>query len=328
MRFSFLSRVLLVCVAVVTCADTVLANVGQGGSTLVVLVPGFLGHRDIPALGPYFPGFEEALQRDGFDVVTLVPPPVAGSEERGAWLAAAVDEVAGGTGDEHVIVIAHSQGGVDARAALDVGAPIDAVATLSSPHAGTDVADVARSWPRSLVGAALSDAGRGSQTLNNSQLTTPAPDDALASLSRDGMSAFNLRHPTSPVPLFSVAAFTGADVDDACRGGAWARPTRTDSIHPLLLAGKAMIRWSRNVSNDGVVPTRSMRFGTFLGCVAGDHADWLGWGIEEDDGAFDERAFIVELARGLDGVARSDARAMDAHVPRLASLAHTRPNAP
>lgn len=82
-----------------------------------------------------------------------------------------------------------------------------------------------------------------------------------------------------------------------------------------------------DISDDGVVPTDSMRFGTFLGCVPGDHVDWMGWTADRDDEdngwtALDERAFIVELWRGMRDVELTgDAGAMDARVPQLAKLA-------
>ena len=334
MSLSNFARVFCVCALVAAGAAPVRASSAAppsvqqastgAGRTLVVLVPGFGGRAAFPLGGRYFMELDEALTSAGFDVVTLAPPPVATSEARGAWLA---DAIAHSVPEApaprpRVVVIAHSQGGVDARAALDQGAPIDAIATLSTPHHGTDVAEVALAWPRPLVRAALHEMNRGAPTWGDAEVA----DVALAGLTRDGMDAFNARHPTSRVPFFSVAAFSGADVDDACAGGRWSKPRDVDAIHPMLLAGRAMIRWQRDVSDDGVVPTNSMRFGTFLGCVAADHVDWQRWDVELDDARFNSGAFILELARGLDDVARDhDARAMDVHVAKLAALAQAHP---
>ncbi len=347
LRSSTISCVFLVCVLGATCAGSVRAatavSPAERSDALVVLVPGFGGRDSFPLGGRYFMGLDDALTAAGFDVVTLAPPPVATSEERGAWLAVAINQATRGEQRRRVVVIAHSQGGVDVRAALDRGAHIHAVATLSTPHHGTDVAEVALAWPRPLVRAALHELNRGAPSpfaSASESASGDAADLALVNLTREGMHAFNARHPKSPVPLFSVAAFSGADIDDACAGGRWSRPRKVDALHPMLLAGRAMIRWQRDVSDDGVVPTRSMRFGTFLGCVAADHVDWQRWDVEHDDvllddhrgrfsrtrSTFDVHAFIVELARGLDAVARARAEdAMDAHVANLAAMAGASP---
>lgn len=292
-------------------------------ATPVILVPGFMGQRNIEAIGPYFYGVAEALREDGIDVTAIAPPPVAGSEERGAYLGHAIDDVLRRTGATHVIVIAHSQGGVDVRAAIDAGyaEKIAAVATLSAPHHGTEVADVALALPRSIVRATLAGLHARFESEQHMRATEPAPDAALISLSTRGMRAFNARHPsTQGVPFFSLASLSGPDVDGSCAGGAWGPPRKIDTLHPMLVVGRAMIASAAgDISNDGVVPTRSMRWGKFLGCIPGDHADWMGW---KPFATIDHVAFLRELTHALEDVAAAhDARALDAHIPALARMA-------
>ena len=302
------------------------------GASPVVLLPGFMGWRDIETVGPYFAGLREALEAAGADVFALAPPPIADSEARGAYVMRAIDDVLLRTGAEKVAVIAHSQGGVDVRVALAHGyaSKIAVIATLSSPHEGTELADAALAWfPRSVVRATLTEIAWTWDGEQHIKHRTPDPDGALASLSRAGMKEFNARHPTTAgVPFFSLAAVTGDDVDGGCaRGGRWGAPDRVDALHPLFLAAHALIRLrAGDVSDDGVVPTARQRFGTFLGCVPGDHVDWMGWKLGRDDGAYaqlDDKAFLVELWRGMRDVELTgDERAMDAHVEALAALAH------
>jgi hypothetical protein len=292
--------------------------------TPLVLVPGFLGQREAGVMGPYFHGWREALTAAGADVYEVAPPPVASSAERGQALLDAIDAVLADSGARHVVLITHSQGGVDARWALEHGGAdrIAAVATLAAPHAGTGVADVALSWPQAPVNAALTSLSTWWRLLQREPVLDVDARAALESLSLATRGSAATEVPR--VPFFSVAGITGADVDGSCQGGRWQAPQVTDEMNPALVFGAAMIRRAQGAaSNDGVVPTASMRFGTFLGCAPADHVDWQGWDAQP---SFDVQGFVVELWRGLDEVARSgDAQAMDAHIDRLALLARARP---
>lgn len=292
----------------------------------VVLAPGYCGQREAGALGPYFIGLRRALEQAGVEVYELAPPPIASSRERGRALLRQVDEVRARAAAQQVIVIAHSQGGVDVRVALaeDDQERIAAVATFSSPHHGTGVADTALRWPRALVTGALSTLGVGWQLAQGEAVTPPDALGSLEDLSTAGMTEMAVALGEPRVPFFSIASISGPDVDNACAGGAWSKPHVEDELHPVLVFGRAMIHAAAgDVSDDGVVPTKSMRYGTFLGCVAADHADVLSW---DSTSAFPAHAFIIELWRGLRDVAKSgDERAMDGHVLRLAALARATP---
>ena len=207
---------------------------------------------------------------------------------------------------------------------------IAVVVTLSTPHAGTDLADAALAWfPHLAVDVALAQVQSVWADEEHLKFKDADAEGALISLSRAGMKAFNAKHPTSQgVPFFSVGAVSGVDVDHACaRGGKWGEPDKIDLLNPLFGVGHAMIQAKGgDVSDDGVVPTGAMRFGTFLGCVPGDHVDWMGWKLDRNNGDYvelDERAFLVELWKGMRDVEDwHDEGAMDWHVPALAKLAH------
>ena len=296
----------------------------------MLLVPGFIVWGVMPGFGPYFGGLRRALRSAGADVYELAPPPIADSDARGAYLVRAIDDVRRRTGADKVAIIAHSQGGIDVRAAIGLGAAskIAVVATLSSPHQGTDLADAAVAWfPRAIVFATLDAVQEHWQYEQHMARSSADSDGALATLSRAGMRVFNAKHADAGgVPFFSIAAVSGDDVDGSCaRGGKWGAPDRVGWLHPLFTPSHVMIRTKGGEeSDDGVVPTSSMRFGTYLGCVPGDHVSWMGWHV--GPAAFDERAFVVELWRGMRDVERAgDEHAMDAHVQALAHLAHAHP---
>lgn len=311
---------------------TLLVSSSAQASSPVLLVPGFLGWREMETFGRYYGGAQHALVNAGADVYSLAPPPVASSEVRSRYLEAQIDEVLKRTGAKKVVIIAHSQGGLDVRWAIAHGAAskIAVVVTLSTPHEGTDLADAALAWfPQFAVDAAL--AGTQDAWANEEHMTFKAADaeGALLSLSRVGMREFNRAHPTTGgVPFFSVAAVSGGDVDGACTtGGKWGAPDKLDILNPLFGAGHAMIQGKGGLmTDDGVVPTSSMRFGTFLGCVPADHVDWMGWKQNRTNGdyvQFDQVAFLVELWKGMRDVEDwHDEGAMDWHVPALAKLAH------
>ena len=232
-----------------------------------------------------------------------------------------------------VVVLTHSQGGLDIRYALaqheadHPGQPlVAAVGTLSAPHQGTFVAQNALRWPRFLVARSLE---RLAPAWQREQHLPVAPADAVASL--QSLLPGQNTPPVSPdIPFFSVAAFTGDLVDpDNCTGGMWSPPVSRDFPSPLLFFGRSMIAYEAGtVDNDGIVPTASMRAGTFLGCVATDHFDLLGLGprVEGDlYKALDSVGFEVELVKALTHVAQHGRAAMDEHLFALASMANAEP---
>lgn len=294
----------------------------------VLLVPGFAGWREIGALGSYFGPLKDALEDAGAEVYEFAPPPVASSEARGRALAKAIDRVRLQSGAPRVTILAHSQGGLDARVALDEGDTADkveAVVTFSTPHHGTELADNAlKELPRPLVRLALDTMSRTWQSEQHLVVDDPDTDGSLWALSRRAAKHFNAKHPdTHGVPFYSVAAVNGPDVDGSCEGGVWSSPRGTDPLHPLMGITRTMLRWGKKkpISDDGVVPTSSMKFGNFLGCVEADHVDWMGWRAGKK--GTNTTKFIVELWRGLrDAEMSGDEDAMNAHLVKLATIAH------
>jgi triacylglycerol lipase len=223
------------------------------------------------------------------------------------------------TGAQKVLVIAHSQGGLDARLALVRGGQehIAAVATLSAPHAGTPLADATLALlPGALVQGALVGLQRVWQVENEQAFSAPRSARAIASLTTHARAN---APGSSTVPFFSFGAVAGLDVDGSCEDAPIPAPTLPGSILPWTAVGRALMATRGEASNDGVVTTRSMRHGRFVGCVAGDHAVWLGWSASS---AFDHQAFALLLAQALDEVATTqDAARFERYLPVFAALA-------
>lgn len=297
---------------------------------VVVLHPGILGFRHLPVLGDYWGDLPARLREQGITVVERAPGPVEPPIVRARALVADVAAIRAETGVERVVIVAHSQGGLDVRAALDgiegFAEQVGAVATLSTPHHGTPMADFAFLFPDALVNEvfeALHWTFETSQNIGPRAADTPR---TLQALSRSGGEQYTQAHPTSAVPFFSVAAVTGHDVDDVCSSGIWGAPVVEDFAGPLSWWNRAAIAWTAGtISNDGVVPTASMRFGTFLGCVPADHGDWMGWTSHplEEELVWASTPFLVELVTALVDVDRYGERAMPAHLGALATLARS-----
>jgi len=299
---------------------------------VVVLQPGILGFRDLSLLGRYWGDVPARLRAQGYVVVERAPAPVGSPSVRGRELAEDIRGLVARHGVARVVVVAHSQGGVDVRTAL-VEQPwladhIGAVATVASPHHGSVMVDVGEALPAPLVDGVLVGIHRVFEADQRLEARTPMPRATLAALSTPGTAALATREPPLPVPFFTVGGITGADVDGACGGGRWSTPLVQDVTAPTawwnLAATQAM---AGAHSTDGVVPTQSMRFGEWLGCVPADHGDWLGWVSHplEEELVWSPTPFLVALVGALVDVDQHGTVAMQAHVPELARLARARP---
>jgi triacylglycerol lipase len=277
----------------------------------IVLAHGFFGFEDFAGAGflSYFYGVREDLAERGETLVfTPAVDPFNDSETRGATLTEAVEAIVEHTGYEKVVLIGHSQGGLDARVVADARPDlVAAIVTVATPHGGTSVADIALGLVRDdraaglvdaivrLIGAPLWDAS-GEET---------SVVRALEQLSTEGMAAFNARHPApGRIPIWSIGGRSDRHGGgDACRGGdpmleRWERDT--DPIDPLLSITEAVLDGGLfdPDPNDGLVRVDDSKFGIFLGCIPADHLDEIGQVAGDGPGLFndfDHREFYAAL---------------------------------
>lgn len=78
-----------------------------------------------------------------------IPNPAEDGVDNGRLLRSQIEWIVAREGVSRVNVVAHSKGGVDSNIAALMGAPIDTIATISSPHWGSPLADLAQDdlWP-------------------------------------------------------------------------------------------------------------------------------------------------------------------------------------
>lgn len=262
----------------------------------IVLVHGFSGWDDIGPVEYFFGIKDDLLQARGEAVETPALPPYHAPGVRALVLAAHLDEILQRTRKAKVHVIGHSQGGLDAREAISTlgyGDRIATLTTVSTPHKGTPVADLAEIAPDGTLNAA----GRLLGWLIGS-LEGEAPDVAapvadawqpqmtavMRALSVTGANEFNVQNQPDPrVAYFSVAGvsnLTPPSLIDVCADAPWGASDGVDPVDPFLLATGQLITSSDGIlswrANDGLVPVDSAVYGTFLGCFPADHFDEIG----------------------------------------------------
>jgi triacylglycerol esterase/lipase EstA (alpha/beta hydrolase family) len=257
----------------------------------ILLLHGAAGFDQIGPLEYYY-DVADTLADDGHDVFTTQVDPLQTIDVRAAQLTEQLDAVLAETGAERVHLVAHSQGGLDARyliSTLGYGDRVATLTTISTPHRGSRVADIA-------LGILP---GQAEQTLGFLiDLLVGAIDgdeqDVVGQLyqltEEFQVSEFDPANPDDPrVEYFSVAGRTQTNP--------FTNPFTTDLCDPLLVAGYFLLRSSG--PNDGLVTVTSATRGTLLGTMPADHLDEVGQLFGTTALGFDHRDFYLELARFL-----------------------------
>ncbi len=263
----------------------------------LVLMHGAGGTDAFLDLLTYYYDVPETLGELGYAVAWPAVDPVAGYASRAAQWQAHLDDLEAEGFGRRFNLIAHSQGGVDARYLTSLAGLADdrvvSVTTVSTPHHGTPVADVALgavelagldSWA---VELALAELGTW---LGLGEL---AAMDQLADLTTDAMARFNVDHPDIDGVLYTSWAGHSCDWLDwdcqADQGGEVVTP---------FLATSHWINSELAGANDGMVPVSSAVWGDYRGEFPADHFDEVGQiaGVVE---AFDHRAFYADEAARL-----------------------------
>ncbi|MFO0664486.1 MAG: hypothetical protein U0174_11075 [Polyangiaceae bacterium] len=279
----------------------------------VVFVHGMAGFENLE-LGQigvaYWNGVVADLTTKGeSEVFVTETSPYTGSDVRAKELAPQVDAILKKTGRAKVNIIAHSQGGIDARLlaspqGLGYGDRIATITTIATPHRGTRVADVALGIENALP---LVADGVTSSLLGFLQKTVYDRDTDIAlrsqlfTLSVKGAAEFNAKYTNDARVVYESYAgrsnmkpgFT------VCDDGKFANePLNLDPVTPVLSASASFLEAHFPVEiNDGLVPVESAKWGTFLGCVPADHFKEVGHKLLPV--GFDHLAFYEKVVARL-----------------------------
>jgi len=218
----------------------------------------------------YFAGVVDDLTALGYEVVEPAVSPINSIQTRADQWVEAIHAV---YGDRKINIIAHSQGGLDARymiSSLGWGDRVGALVTVATPHYGSAIADVAMGvlpgfgediidWIMNMLGMDL---------------------DGVSQLTHDYVeNEFNPANPDDPrVSYFSYQT----DAEDNCF---------------FMLEPTHWLIGLFDGANDGVVPTASGRWGVELGVQSADH--WSIIGQPAGLANFDHKTFYRDIAEGL-----------------------------
>jgi triacylglycerol lipase len=290
--------------------------VEKGPPYPIVLAHGFFGFDDFAGLGflDYYYGVKAELAREGERLVfTPEVDPFNSSAYRGAQLAAEIEAILARTGHAKVILIGHSQGGLDARVvAHDLPERVAAVVTLQTPHHGTPIADVALEVlddPNlsqvvdllvQLAGAPLWD-----EVGNETSLYAPLYD-----FSEQGIGELNAAYPDADGVYYASIAgrsdmHSGGDACDiASPAFIEIFDDERDPIDSMFAVSEAILDGGLfdPYPNDGLVRAEDARWGDFLGCLPADHLDMIGQLLGDGPGwhnDWDYLDFYVELVSWL-----------------------------
>jgi len=263
----------------------------------VVLVHG-AAPADYLGLVDYFYAVRPTLEDLGVGVIAPVVDPFAGVDGRAAELAHHLDEFVDSGRARRFNLVAHSQGGLDARYLVSTLGYGDRVATLTSvavPHRGTAVADAVNGmvslspldgWLIDAAADALASLlGLGDQD----------PAAALADMTSASTAQFNLDNPDdAQVRYFSWSGRSCGLLEFGCQAD-----TDGEIVAAYLGITYTLVELLEG-PNDGMVSVDSAIWGEYLGQLPADHMDQIGQIVDFADSGFDHLGFFVDEARRLE----------------------------
>lgn len=274
----------------------------------IVLGHGFTGFDGIGPINYYF-GVAEELRGRGETVFEAEVAPYQSSAVRGTQLAVIVDGILETTGACKVVLVVHSQGGLDARfmvSTLGYGDRVAAMVTIATPHRGTRLADVLLELQPGITDDLVDFAARLIGRVISGVGDDPDLRAAMESLAEATAAAFGADNPDDPrVAYYSVAGRSlGRTGVGICDEGLWPNPPAVDTVEPFLAPSAALLEESSVDPriNDGLVTVESARWGTFLGCVPADHMDEIGQIADlqpDPSSGWSHKAFYVGLVELL-----------------------------
>jgi triacylglycerol lipase len=224
----------------------------QAPQATVVLMHGMGGFKNIGPLD-YFFQVPEKWRAAGASLYVVADTPFASIEDRAAEVKRQLDGLAPIGGP--LILVGHSQGGLDARylvSKLGYANRVRALITIAAPHRGSPLADIALG----LMPGPVEDA------LNALIGVLGWSLEGVNEISTSYMAqTFNPSVPDAPgVTYWSYGGMASPfALED---GSGW--------LHSPLFVTWSVLK-SMHLDNDGIVPVDSQKWGQFQGMVPADH---------------------------------------------------------
>lgn len=283
----------------------------------IVLCHGFFGFDKLAGIDqlPYFYHVPERLAEDGeTEVFTPAVDPFNSSDYRSDQLIAHVEEILAETGREKVILIGHSQGGLDARAVASKRPDlVAAVMTVATPHYGSPVSDIALGLVDDPIASSLLDqlakllGGPVYDQIGNETSIAKA----LYQFSQPGIQEFNSKYKDQPGVWYGSItgrtdySYGGQDcAPDVEKPWVYALHADLDPTDPLLVLTEGIVDggFGKNDPNDGLVRVVDAKWGEFWGCMPADHLDEVGQLVGDNPGLgndFDHEEMFSEIVKEL-----------------------------
>jgi triacylglycerol lipase len=274
---------------------------------------------------------KEALEADGNFVVLAEVEPFQGVEKRALRLGKQIDQARidfcearpsdGCLDTVKVNLVAHSMGGLDARwavSALGYAPRVASVTTISTPHGGSAVADVALGiLPDDGLGKAMLDglASIWGRHISTDELAADSDlHAAFESLAESNADAFAQAAPNAPGVYYQsyagVSRVIGGlrsssaqrDLAAVCEGKVFGNLARADFMELSLAPMSLVVGHFSSVPQDGMVTVDHAKWGEFQGCIAADHLDEVGQPKHAGRNrwtSFDHRTFYRTIATDL-----------------------------
>jgi triacylglycerol lipase len=285
----------------------------------IVLAHGFFGFDTFAGVDfiDYFFHVKEFLALRGeVEVYTPAVDPFNSTEYRAAQLTDRIHEILQQTGYAKVNIIAHSQGGLDARVvAHEHPEWVASVVTVATPHHGTIIADIAlKLVDDPLVGAVLD---FFLQTVGVAVWDEVGDETSfgasLHSFTKEEIEHFNATYTDQPGVFYASFAGRTDFSDGGVQCSAAAPPfvlqfaDTLDPCDPLFQVTESILDGDllESIPNDGLVRVEDARWGKFYGCIPADHPDEIGQMLGDSPGIgndWDYQQFyadVVALLRDL-----------------------------
>ena len=236
-----------------------------------------------------FVGITDHFGKNGCKILVTEVSAVNSAEFRAVQLKSQIDRFMASNHVDKVHIIAHSQGGLDARYAISVlglSNKVASLSTLATPHYGTILADEALENTGPIAQRALAVLINLMGRVVNSHTQEPDTIAAINSLTVKYMTeTFNSLVVNAPEVIYQS---WGARTGDGSG----------DPIKAILLNSHNTLN-QRSGSNDGVVSVHSAAWGDYKGTIAADHLDLIGIQILDRRSPFDHLQFLDSLALDL-----------------------------
>jgi triacylglycerol lipase len=246
----------------------------------IVLHHGYMAGENLGS----FKKIQAELKSNGIQAFVTLVPPSSTIEARGEQLETQLQQILKDTGASRLNIIAHSQGGLDARFVITSGKLKDGIAslsTLSTPHLGTSLADYILENSSPIQQRLLARLIDGFARV----ISSAGPNDSIGAARALSVNyvtnVFNPKNPDQPNILYQSWA---------------AQPT--SGMKVSLSLSSALIT-SKEGPNDGIVSTKSASHGDFRGVLDADHLDLIGVRILDIGGGFDHNQFYLDLVSEL-----------------------------